>query len=117
MNSLKNLMIMVVLAAAGYGVYVSLERNNVDPAHPPGVAEQWQPGTSSPDMSGATQVTSGGSLAIGTGQCPASASSSPSQTPSYNPPGGAPDLTPVTPYPSSANSASSYNPKSASGRP
>ncbi len=113
MNSLKNLMIMVVLAAAGYGVYVSLERNNVDPAYPPDVAEQWQPGTSSPD----TQVTSGGSLAIGTGKCPASASSSPSQTPSYNPPGGAPDLTPVTPYPSSANSASSYNPKSTLGRP
>ncbi len=116
MNSLKNLMIMVVLAAVGYGVYVSLARNNVDPPYPPGVAEQWQPGTPSPDMSGATQVPPGGSLAIGTGKGPASASSSPSQTPNYNPPGGAPDLTPVTPYPSSASSAPSYNPKSTLGR-
>ncbi|MBU4272596.1 MAG: L,D-transpeptidase family protein [Planctomycetes bacterium] len=130
MNSLKNLMIMVVLAAVGYGVYVSLARNNVDPAYPPGVAEQWQPGAPSPDMSGATQVTPGGpppigaassqpggSLAIGTGKGPASALSSPSQAPSYNPPGGAPDLTPITPYPLSANSAPSSNPMSTLGAP
>lgn len=117
MNSLKNLMIMVVLAAVGYGVYVSLARNNVDSPYPPGVAEQWQPGTPSPDMSGATQITSGGSLAIGTGKGPASASSWPSQASNYNPPGSAPDLTPITPYPSSASSAPSYNPKSTLGRP
>ena len=32
MNSVKNLMIIAVLGAVGYGVYVSLSRNNVDPA-------------------------------------------------------------------------------------
>ena len=31
MNSLKNLMILAVLAAVGYGVYASLSRNNADP--------------------------------------------------------------------------------------
>ena len=36
MNFLKNLMIIAVLAAAGYGVYVSLARNNADPDQPPG---------------------------------------------------------------------------------
>ena len=41
MNSLKNLLILAVLAAVGYGVYVSLTRNNVDPDQPPGVAEGW----------------------------------------------------------------------------
>ncbi len=34
MNSLKNLMIIAVLAAVGYGVYVSLSRNNVEPGQP-----------------------------------------------------------------------------------
>ena len=38
MNLLKNLMIIAVLAAVGYGVYVSLARNNIEPARPPGVA-------------------------------------------------------------------------------
>ena len=41
MNSLKNLMIIAVLAAVGYGVYVSLSRNNVDSGQPPGVADGW----------------------------------------------------------------------------
>ena len=34
MNSLKNLMIIGVLAAVGYGVYISLSRNNVDSEQP-----------------------------------------------------------------------------------
>ena len=41
MNFLKNLLILAVLAAVGYGIYVSLTRNNVDPGQPPGVAEGW----------------------------------------------------------------------------
>lgn len=32
MNSIKNLMIIAVLAAVGYGVYVSLSRNNIEPS-------------------------------------------------------------------------------------
>lgn len=41
MNLVKNLLIIAVLAAVGYGVYVSLARNNADPSSPPGVAEGW----------------------------------------------------------------------------
>ena len=41
MNSLKNLLIIAVLGAVGYGVYVSLARNNADNNQPPGVAEGW----------------------------------------------------------------------------
>jgi hypothetical protein len=40
MNSLKNLVIIAILAAVGYGVYQSLIRNNAEPA-PPGVAPVW----------------------------------------------------------------------------
>lgn len=41
MNFLKNIMILAVLAAVGYGVYVSLSRNNVDGGPAPGVADAW----------------------------------------------------------------------------
>jgi hypothetical protein len=40
-NFLKNLLIIAVLAAVGYGVYVSLARNNADSSPPPGVADGW----------------------------------------------------------------------------
>ncbi|MEN6459674.1 MAG: L,D-transpeptidase family protein [Thermoguttaceae bacterium] len=41
MNSVKNLMIIAVLGAVGYGVYVSLSRNNPEPGPTPGVADGW----------------------------------------------------------------------------
>jgi hypothetical protein len=49
MNSLKNLMIIGVLAAVGYGVYVSLSRNNVDTEQPFGAPKI--------DLSGAKATT------------------------------------------------------------
>lgn len=114
MNILKTIMIMIVLAAVTYGVYVSLARNNVDPAFPPEVAEQWQPGAPSPDMSGASPVLPGGplpisgtapqpdgNLAAGYGTGPLPTPPSFGQAPGYNPPPSAPDLAPATPYPSS----------------
>jgi hypothetical protein len=52
MNSLKNLMIIGVLAAVGYGVYVSLQRNNVDSEQPFGTAKT--------DASSAKPLTSRG---------------------------------------------------------
>jgi hypothetical protein len=50
MNSLKNLMIIAVLAAVGYGVYVSLSRNNIDSDQPFGAPKV--------DLSGAKASTS-----------------------------------------------------------
>ncbi len=41
MNSLKNLIIIAVLAAAGYGIYTSLSRNNVDSGQSSGLADGW----------------------------------------------------------------------------
>ena len=129
MNSLKNLLIMAVLGAVGYGVYVSLARNNVDPAYPPGAADPWQSAAQNPDMSGATQVapggslptgsaqsSPGGSLAIGSGMGPQSPAASMTQPPSYNPPNAAPSLTPATPYPSSAPSSPTA-PDALAGKP
>ena len=62
MNSVKNLMIIAVLGAVGYGVYVSLSRNNVDPAQS-GVTDGW-PGEAKTDLSGATAAKPGGPLAL-----------------------------------------------------
>lgn len=116
MNSLKLLLIMVVLAAVGYGVYVSMARNNVEPAYPPGVAEKW-PTSPKDDKSGATMVKPGDPLPIrsvpsqpggtsGIGAGSAAPPSAPSLTraPINNPPGGASSMTPIKPYPSSAYS-------------
>ena len=64
MNFLKNLMIIAVLAAVGYGVYVSLARNNADPGQPPGVAEGW-PAVPKVEMPSAKpSVAPGGPLAL-----------------------------------------------------
>jgi hypothetical protein len=49
MNSLKNLVIVAVLAAVGYGVYVSINRKP-EPAPDPGNAPAW-PGTPAPTAS------------------------------------------------------------------
>ena len=57
MNAIKNLLIICVLAAVGYGVYQSLQRNNVDP--------EW-PVKPKADASGSKSAkASGGSLALG----------------------------------------------------
>lgn len=65
MNSLKNLLIVAILAAVGYGVYSSLQRNNVEPPPPPSVAESWSVG---PKVELSKPGTSpGGPLALGSG--------------------------------------------------
>ena len=117
MNSLKNLVILAVLAAAGYGIYVSLTRNNVDPDQPPGVAEGWPAGPKVELPSGKPSPPPGGPLALGgTAVRPAAGPGAgfgetvppfvppPAPNPVRNPLAGAPPLTPVTPYPSSAPS-------------
>jgi lipoprotein-anchoring transpeptidase ErfK/SrfK len=113
MNSVKNLMIIAVLGAVGYGVYVSLSRNNVDPAQPLGVADGW-PGESKTDPSGATTTKLGGPLALG-GSSPrpdaAGNLSAGAIAPQLAPPlmqtspgssSAAPGLTPLAPFGSSA---------------
>jgi len=65
MNSLKNLLIIAVLAAVGYGVYASLQRNNADPGQPPGVAEGWPTVPKVEMPSAKTLVPLGGPLALG----------------------------------------------------
>jgi hypothetical protein len=59
MNALKNLMIIAVLAAVGYGVYVSLSRNNVEPGQQFGSLKGGDASTTK------TSLTSGGPLALG----------------------------------------------------
>ena len=63
MNSLKNLLIIAVLGAVGYGVYVSLAHNNADNNQPPGVAEGWPTVPKVELPSATTTVPPGGSLA------------------------------------------------------
>lgn len=115
MNTLKNLMIMVVLAAVGYGVYVSLARNNVEPALPPEMADNWQqpvsptvemPGAASNGIPPIGTSTPPNSLAIGTGVGPESPSRPAAVAPPYSSPPAAPGLTTVKPYASSDPSAS-----------
>ena len=65
MNLLKNLLILAVLAAVGYGIYVSLTRNNVDPDQPPGVAEGWPAGPKVELPSAKPSPPPGGPLALG----------------------------------------------------
>ncbi len=118
MNSLKNLLIIGLLGAVGYGVYTSLERNNVEPARP---GTGW-PEAPKVELSDAKlSTTPGGPLALGTGSPPSSAGTPTATvvTPGPATP-AAPPLTssepsvaptavlPVMPYPSSA--ASPANP-------
>jgi hypothetical protein len=66
MNLLKNLVIIAVLAAVGYGVYVSLARNNAEVAQPPAdVAEKWSTGPKVELPGVPTSPSSGGPLALG----------------------------------------------------
>ncbi len=59
MNFLKNLMIIAVLGAVGYGVYASLARNNADPGPSAGVAPAW------PNAPQVELPTAGPPLALG----------------------------------------------------
>ena len=130
MNSLKNLMILAVLAALGYGVYVSLSRNNADSG----------PSLDAPnvDLSNAKpSLTPGGPLALGGSSSQDSGTSSlgatvPSAPPLAggslsNPPVGTTGIAPLAPYPASGSPAippsdpppglSPNNPTATLGRP
>ncbi len=65
MNFVKNLMILAVLAAVGYGVYVSLSRNNIDPGPSPGVADAWPTGPKVELNGPKPASTPGGPLPLG----------------------------------------------------
>ncbi len=133
MNSLKNLMIIAVLAAVGYGVYASLARNNADPGQPPGVAEGWPTAPKVEFPSTKASLPPGGPLALSgsTLRPSAAASSSVGGTaPPFVPPAAAssvgmspsnaPGITPALPYPSSnpaSPSTPSSNPMATLGTP
>jgi hypothetical protein len=65
MNGLKNLIIIAVLAAVGYGVYVSLSRNNVDPGQSSGLADGWPAAPKVELPSSQASPTRGGPLPLG----------------------------------------------------
>ena len=111
MNALKNLLILLVLVAAIYGVYVALVSNTL----PKEVTDNWpQPAAPTVEMPGAASngvppigaSTPPGSLAIGTGVGPESSSRPAAVAPPYSSPPAAPGLTTVKPYASSDPSAS-----------
>ena len=127
MNSLKNLLILAVLATVGYGVYVSLARNNVDTAQPPTMLNIAMPSVGS-------KTPPGGPLALGgktaapvavpsmppLGTAPPFAAPPSVTTPAGNPPSAESAMTPVTPYPSSSpppTPASLSNPTATLGTP
>jgi hypothetical protein len=66
MDSLKNLIIMALLAGVGYAVYVSLARNNVAPPPAPGVADKWAPQAEAP-VASQNRPMPGGPLALSGG--------------------------------------------------
>ena len=116
MNLLKNMLIIAILAAAGYGIYSSLARNNVDPSPPPGVAPGW-PSAPKVELSmGKSTPSAGGPLALsGTTVRPAppSAAGSVGSAPPFASPSsnaGSPSTTPpapppLMPYPSASSPA------------
>lgn len=128
MNSLKNLLIVAILAGVGYGVYTSLQRNNVDPPAPPGVVDG-VPGGLKVELP--KSPSSGGPLALGgNASRPANApnvslgtpvpplAASPNANPSASPLGGATTVAPYTSStPSGANTSSQPAPSAALGEP
>ena len=109
MNFLKNLLIIAVLAAVGYGVYTSLTKNT-EPGQPAGVAAGWPaaPKVELPSAKASTAL--GGPLALGESTArPSVAAGSesggmaaPLAAPAATGPAIAPPMTPVAPYASSA---------------
>jgi hypothetical protein len=65
MNGLKNLVIIAVLAAVGYGVYVSLSRNNVESGQSSGLADGWPTAPKVELPSSQASPTRGGPLPLG----------------------------------------------------
>jgi hypothetical protein len=113
MNSLKNLMIIGVLAAVGYGVYASLSRNNVDSEQPFGALK----GDTSHAKSAAPRglPLSGSSLppvganSLGSGG-PALPPLTPPALAAANPPPGVSNAAPALPLPSSASGSNTLTP-------
>lgn len=103
MNSLKNLVIIAVLAAVGYGIYVSLVRNNADPGPPLGMAEGWPTVPKVEMPSAKVPLTPGGPLALGSA-APRPAGGT---APPFAPPAASPSSPGAPPYPSSPASSSS----------
>jgi hypothetical protein len=115
MNSLKNLIIIAILGAVGYGVYVSLARNNADNGQPPGVAEGWPTVPKVELPSANATLPPGGPLAVNISPgVPASAAAlrpNPATSPLASPPVIGPSSNPLaaaptTPLPSSPSLAS-----------
>jgi hypothetical protein len=102
MNLLKNLMILAVLAAVGYGVYVSLQRNNADPG-PSFDAPKVDLSNARPSLTPGGPLALGGSLARDSGTSslsPAPLSAPPLAGGSLNsPPTGSTVAAPAMPYP------------------
>jgi hypothetical protein len=124
MNSVKNLLLVAALAAAGYVVYQSLARNNADPGQPPpGVAQAWPTPPKVDLPSEKPSPMPGGPLPLGASPAPLAAPglgsgvaalpspSAPAPTsipaPTMDPPSAVPAMPPVTPYPSSTPAAAS----------
>jgi LysM repeat protein len=107
MNLLKNLMILAVLAAVGYGVYLSLSPNNTD--------SRSSVDAPTVELSGAKpSLTPGGPLALGGSSAgnsgvsslgPASLSPPPLAGGPRNDPFGGTTSTPAAPYPATGSSA------------
>jgi hypothetical protein len=130
MNSLKNLLIVAVLAAAGYGVYVSLQRNNADP---PSGKSEWGNGPKI-DWSG-SKSPAGGPLALSgstarpngaAGPQPRTVASPPLGPATTNPLAGSTGATPAVPYasttpptaaPTALGNSSRVNPSPSSPSP
>ena len=64
MESLKSVLLLVVLSGVGYGVYVAL--NHAPPSEPTSIAPEWNPGGSDAKApSGVANSTSGGTTSAG----------------------------------------------------
>jgi hypothetical protein len=122
-NALKNLLILTVLGAVGYGIYVSLTTSNVESVLPAGVAPSWPMAPKVEMPTAKSSTASGGPLALGpSAALPTSAttlgtpSAPPLAPPSAPPlvatpteattPTTAPTATPLSPYPSSGSATS-----------
>jgi len=102
MNSIKNLMILAVLSAVGYGVYVSLSRNNVEPC-PPFGATKGDPLTLKPSTPHGGPLALGGSASV-SAKPTATEGGKPVSAPSLAPP-SAPPLAPASPPPAAGSGA------------